>query len=279
MGWVTRKGRRYFYEVKRQGNKVRKIYVGTDVIGRAAELVIECRRERREEVRRWIKKSTAAFASLASIDSELVVELAAAVYATTGLRLNVQAARRTVRTQGSTFMPSSTPQIGLPAVETATYKELRDRASRGDREAAAALLPLLNRHPELKERWGDLSRVALSRWIELVCGQDEVAAQAVIARVADLVESVWYERSDKLEELLARHVGLLWLQTHYFDIQIASAMVRTKPEQAYLGNRQQRAQKAYEAAIKALSEYQTRVHKPRSKRVRSRLAESMLAPH
>ena len=133
------------------------------------------------------------------------------------------------------------------------------RASRGDREAAAALLTLVDQHPELRSRWGDLSRIALNRWLTLVAGTDEVALKALHAEVMDVIRSLRSDSADSMEDLLARRVGMLWLQMHYFDVMVADATTRTPKEQEFLVKRQTATEKAYSEAILTLRDFQAGV--------------------
>lgn len=89
------------------------------------------------------------------------------------------------------------------------------------------------------------------------------------AKVLEVVQSLRRDTADPLEELLARRVGLLWLQVHYFDVQVAAAMTRTPREQDYLVTRQTGAQGAYSLAVEALNDFQTGVRR----RVRARPAD------
>ena len=270
MGWETRNGRRYFYKCQRDGHQVRKIYVGTGDVGRAAELALECRRERRDLVRQWLHEADHKFAELDAIDAELAVGLAAVLFTQHGVRMDSRAARRIHRKQGEVAMGQTVREIRLTPVEQEQWQHLSEQASRGDREAAAALLPFLDAHPWLQDRLGDLSRLALNQWLELVGGRDAVAVRATHGKVMQLVDSLRQDASDPLEELLARRAGLLWLQVHYFDIQLAQSTSRTEQEQEFLAKRQRTTDQAYATAIQALSDYQGRRvtnHRPSRKRV------------
>lgn len=270
MGWETRNGRRYFYKCQRDGHQVRKIYVGTGDVGRAAELALECRRERRDWIRQWLHEADHKFAELDAIDAELAVGVAAVLFAAHGIRLDTRAARRINRKHGETVMAGNVRETPLSPEERETWQELREQSSRGDREAAAALLPFLDAHPQLQDRLGDLSRLALNQWLELVGGRDAVAVRATHGKVMQLVDSLRQDATDPLEELLARRAGLLWLQVHYFDIQLAQSTSRTEQEQEFLAKRQRTTDQAYATAIQALSDYQGRRvtnHRPSRKRV------------
>ena len=89
MGWEIRNGRRYYYQSQRDGDKVRKIYVGSGDVGRAAELALECRREQQQRVRDWLRLATTKFAELDAIDAEVAVGRAAILYAQYGILLGV----------------------------------------------------------------------------------------------------------------------------------------------------------------------------------------------
>ena len=258
MPWALRNGRKYFYVSQREGDKVRKIYIGGGDIGRAAELTLEVRKERQERVRTWLRETAATYAELDAIDAELVIDLAAYLYATHGFLMNAHSARRTIKSKGISMI-ESVRKVPLPPTELAKWNELRLRASRGDREAAAALLPVVDQHPELRSRWGDLSRIALSRWLTLVAGADEVTLKALHAEVLDVIRSLRRDSADPMEDLLARRVGLLWLQMHYFDVQVADATTRTPREQEFLVRRQTVTEKAYAEAIMILRDFQAGV--------------------
>ncbi len=175
MAWETRDNRPYFYRSVRDGATVHKVYVGTGDAGRAAELAIEMRREREQEVRDWLHQATQSFDELDAIDAELAVGLSAVLFARFGLRMDVRAARRTARKQGDSAMKGAICDPPLSPGEKEIWQQLRERASRGDREAAEQLLPFLDRHPQLHARLGDLSKRALNHWLDLVAGRDEAA--------------------------------------------------------------------------------------------------------
>ena len=257
MAWETRNGRRFFYISQRDGGQVRKIYVGSGDVGRAAELALECRREQQQRVRDWLHLATTKFAELDAIDGELAVGLAAILYAECGILLNARAARRILRRKENAVTEGPVGEPTLPSEDHATWLQLRERASRGDREAAA-LLPFLEQHPELRDRLGDLSQLSLSGWLDLVAGSDDAAKGSRHAKVRQLAESLRRDTTDPLEELLAWRVGRLWLQKRYFDLQLAAAMCRTTREQEFLAKRQRATAEAHMAAIQALRDDQDR---------------------
>ena len=155
-------------------------------------------------------------------------------------------------------MEETVREIGLTPEERETWQHLREQASRGDREAAADLLPFLDEHPQLQDRLGDLSRLALNKWLELIGGRDAVAVRATHGKVMQLVGSLRLNAADPFEELLARRVGMLWLQAHYIDVQLAMATSRTPQEQEFLAKRQRTTEQAYSGAIQTLRDYQDR---------------------
>ena len=133
MTWESRNGRRYFYRSQRDGAQVRKIYVGAGDAGRAAELAIDLRREQRQRVRDWLHQTALTFEELDAIDAELAVGLAAVLFARFGQTMDARAARRTARKQGASVMESAYCDPPLSPSEQETWRQLRERASRGDR--------------------------------------------------------------------------------------------------------------------------------------------------
>ena len=256
MAWETRKGQRYFYRSVRDGDIVHKVYVGCGDAGRAAELALDVRREQEQQVREWLSRATKTFAELDAIDAELAIGLAAELFTRFGLHMDVRAARRTIRKLGDLAMEGAICDPPLSPDENETWRQLRERASRGDPEATEQLLPFLDRHPQLQTRLGDLSRHALNRWLDLAAGRDEAAKQATHAQVMELIGSLQQNKDDPLEQLLTRRIGLLWLQVHFVDVQLAMAVTRTHREQAFLDKRRGIAQAAYATAIQTLGAYQ-----------------------
>ena len=96
----------------------------------------------------------------------------------------------------------------------------------------------------------------LNRWLDLVAGRDEIAKRTTHAKVLQLIASLQRDATDPLEQLLTRRAGMLWLQAHYVDIQLAQAMSRTPKEQEFLAKRQHITQQAYATAIRAVRDYQ-----------------------
>lgn len=266
MGWEDRNGRKYFYLSQRNGHKVRKVYVGCGEAGRAAELALECRQEAKNRPRDWLREAVRKFTPLDAIDAELTVGLAAVLFAVWGILLDARAARRIVRKQEEMVREETVREIHLTPDEREIWQLLSEQTSRGDREAAAALLPFLDEHPQVRDRWGDLSRLALTSWLDLVAGRNEIGKGTIHAKVLRLIDSLRRDADDPLERLLAQRVGRLWLQLKYVDIQLAEAMSRTPQEQEFLAKRQLATQQAYAATTQALRDYQVRGSKSSQQR-------------
>ncbi|MBC7818269.1 MAG: hypothetical protein IAG10_15390, partial [Planctomycetaceae bacterium] len=259
MAWEDRNGRKYFYLSQREGNKIRKIYFGCGEAGRAAELALECRREAKNRPRDWLREAARKFAELDAIDAELAVGLVAILFAQYGIRMDTRAARRiNRRRRGDQIKEGTVCETSLTPKEQETWQRLCEQASRGDQEAAAALLPFRDEHPQLTDRLGDLSKLALNNWLNLVAGRDEVGKRTIHAKVLRLIDSLRRDTDGPLERLLTRRVGLFWLQLKYVDIQLAEAMSRTPQEQEFLAKRQLATQQAYAATTQALRDYQAR---------------------
>lgn len=258
MPWVDRNGRKYFYFTPRQDNKIRKIYVGCGDAGRAAELALECRRDQRRAVRDWLRNAATKFEELDKIDAELTVGLAAVLFAECGIGLDARAARRINRKQKEMVMEETVREINLTPAEREMWQQLCEQITRGDRAAAAALFPFLEKHSQLKDRLGDLSLLALKSWLDLVAGRNEIGKRTIHAKVLRLIDSLRRDADDPLERLLTQRVGLLWLQLKYVDIQLAEAMSRTVQKQQFLAKRRVATHQMHTAATQTLQDYQAR---------------------
>ena len=75
----------------------------------------------------------------------------------------------------------------------------------------------------------------------------------------DLIRSLRSDSADPMEDLLARRVGMLWLQMHYFDVLVADAMPRSPKEQEFLVKRQAATEIAYAEAILTLRDFRAGV--------------------
>ena len=143
-------------------------------------------------------------------------------------------------------------------------KHLRDLlqcASEGDTDASEAARLLLDETPEMWCRLGDLSQHAVSTWIGLLSGTDELLKEATRQKVGNLARSLVLDATNPLEELLVQRVIATWLQVHHADSLISRMKQGTRTQ---LLKRQQAAQRQHLAAIRGLDALQRKQHSGRA---------------
>ena len=265
MAWVERNGHHYFYLSQRHGKRVRKIYVGQGDTAQVAELLLATRKEQRDAPREWLRKTAEIYTQLDVIDACMTLEMSAILFARARIHLDSRIARRTLLTIKGQKMAEQFAKEILPLEDENAWQQLSKRASRGDREAATALMPILDSNPQLVDRWSDLSRVALNRWLDILSGGNELTKKATHIRILELVRSVRQFDNDPLEKSMAQRIGILWLQVNYFDTQAALVTPRTPTEQTFFAKRQKDAQKLYTDAAMSLREYQSHLADSKSR--------------
>ena len=110
-------------------------------------------------------------------------------------------------------------------------RELLERASAGDQAASESARSLLAESPELWCDLGDISRHAVTTWIAVVAGSDELLKDATRHKMDDLIQSLQQDASNPLEALLVQRVAATWLQLQHADLQAARV---TETTQAHL---------------------------------------------
>ena len=128
--------------------------------------------------------------------------------------------------------------------------ELSKKVEQGDRKAQERVIWLLDRHPDIADFLGDLSRRAEKALIEATSGV--FAFQFARARHANAMrQELLSERSTPLEKMAAQNVVASWLQIQVIDENFASAAKRGIHLSEWT-KMQERAAKRYQNALKSL---------------------------
>jgi hypothetical protein len=125
------------------------------------------------------------------------------------------------------------------------FRELVRRARGGDVSALPQLRAALVAHPEVVDHVGDLERVVVRAWAELLGGGDAVSTEAVRQKAEQL--------RAELEGLLVGQVVAGWLEMSHAQLQAADAGKVTPPHATFRLKRAESAQRRYLAAIKMLT--------------------------
>jgi hypothetical protein len=141
--------------------------------------------------------------------------------------------------------------------------ELKARAEAGDATAVEQIGRVLDAHPDVWRRYGDLARDLRSAWLRLAAGGELLKIECVRKYVAEMERELTGPAASRLEKLLGERVIACWLQLQLGDAEAAAA---ANGHNAGLRkdavDRQALAARMFEKASKALATHQALV-KPR----------------
>jgi hypothetical protein len=130
---------------------------------------------------------------------------------------------------------------------------LVERATKGDATALPQLRRLLDESPERWREHGDLAALARDNWVHLAAGQNLLLDECLTRQAAEFRKEVAGETPSPLEQHLADHVVVCWLQVSYYDSLIAQTRESTPARFRLLQQRRDGAHRRYLAAIKTLA--------------------------
>src|SRR5262245_8971495 len=129
------------------------------------------------------------------------------------------------------------------------------QARKGDTAVLPRLRELLDGHPILWQRYGDLAAQAERLWVALAAGPDQYLRECLLRQAAAKRQELAGPDAGPVERLLVERVVMTWLQLSYFDAVTAQAAAKDElPKLAlYRGKRQAQAQRAHLSAVAALT--------------------------
>src|SRR5262245_35778519 len=90
----------------------------------------------------------------------------------------------------ATTAPPAPPAAQALPFDEASFRLLVEGANGGDRQALLRLRRLLDEHPRIWQRAGDLSALAERAWTGLLVGRDRLGAESVARTVGALKEAL-----------------------------------------------------------------------------------------
>lgn len=269
MGWELRDGRRRVYvRSTRTGSRVRHEYFPAGAAAEAAAALDERRRRERAAQRDAREKCRRAWHQTAGPLSDLAAGtdlLLAARLLQLGYhrhdRGRWRARREPLMTTGNPTNTTPPPTAAPDVMEV--LGELKARAEAGDATAVEQIGRVLDAHPDVWRRYGDLGRQIRSAWLRLAAGGEPVRIECTRKYVAEMEAELVGPNDGRLAKLLADRVVACWLQVQIAD---AEAAATASGSNAGLRKdavaRQALAERNLERAAKALATHQALV-KPR----------------
>lgn len=234
--------RGYYSRSVRDGDRVRRVYLGNGPAARLAALLDEQRRSERlaRSVAWHAGEATraAAEARLRELDglTELITR---ATLLAAGFHKHDRGAWRrrrmhddgavtgmgtgsgTLQGDGAAPVPDELSAHGDRPLTEDELRELLGRAEQGDRTVLPALRRLLDAAPDLWKHCGDVARQSEALWIDLIAGRDLLVRESPTRLVAALKAELAGPDAPPLERLLAERVAACWMQTAQADAAFA----------------------------------------------------------
>jgi hypothetical protein len=139
-----------------------------------------------------------------------------------------------------------------PAV-AAELRKVTAQARAGDASALPRLRRLLDGHPEIWERAGDLERVVVRAWAELLAVGDPVALEAVRRKAEQLRAELEGDAPTPLERLLVGQVVAARLAMGHAQAQEAGREERSLGQARFALGRSESALRRYLSAVRTLA--------------------------
>jgi hypothetical protein len=257
MGWERRGRHRYFFWRKKVRGKESRTFVGRGPEAELAAALEQMRREQSEQQRRRRRAEQARW--------EAADEALARVVAVT--KLLVRAAlrgggyhqhqrgewrkRRNGKEQAVT--KQQTPVEQLTAEEQERLHTLLEKAQQGDRSVVDALKVALDQHPAIWHRCGDLAAQALSAWVNLTAGENQLVKESLQRKVEAMHLEIGGAAPSPLEKLLVERIVISWVQVGQADAAVAQARSSNLEVHRVLVQRQGCAQRRLLEGVRQLA--------------------------
>jgi hypothetical protein len=134
---------------------------------------------------------------------------------------------------------------------TSSMQTLVQRGMDGDRTVLPALRELLTTRPELWIHLRTLGMQVEHAWIQVLAGEDLVAQEVLAQQLQALKVELGGPNPTPLEQLLIDRIVVSWVQVCQADLW---AVRHVTQHDAWIAQRQDRAQARLLAAIKALAQ-------------------------
>jgi hypothetical protein len=139
-----------------------------------------------------------------------------------------------------------------PADHRAALEALVERANRADTGALAELRAYLDRHPEIWQTCGDLSKCAERAWLELLSGE-ALAAESIKRHIEQLRADLAGSHPTAMELLLVNRAVMCYLAVQHAELVSARTDTASTAQSALRLKRCESAQRRLLAALRMLA--------------------------
>jgi hypothetical protein len=156
---------------------------------------------------------------------------------------------------GSEAVGEGTVSSDLKREDLTGLLELNRRAKAGDQTAVEELRRLLDEHPEIWRKVGDLASLAHRTWLRLAASVDPLTTEAVARHVADLETRLTGDDPSPLERLLVQQAVIAWLRLQHATLEAARETgEKSLPKAGFNVRRVESAQRCFDMSLKSLNQ-------------------------
>lgn len=143
-----------------------------------------------------------------------------------------------------------------PGVEPAVGAELRSlvqKAQAGDVSVLPRLRQILDTHPEIWQHGGDLEKIVVRGWVDLLSGNDPLSKETVLRKAEQLRADLEGENPAPLEKLLVGVVVSNWLELSHAQLNSAAPGEKLRGQAGYNLKRAESVQRRYVQSMRMLA--------------------------
>lgn len=129
---------------------------------------------------------------------------------------------------------------------------LVEKAKRGDPAALPRIREILDRHPEIWQRVGNVTTMAEQAWLAVLAAGNPLAVESLTRTVAEMRAELAGGPNTRLERMLVDQIILVWLEFSYVQA-ISANSGGDLAEQNGLLKRVESAQRRHASAVKLLT--------------------------
>jgi hypothetical protein len=145
------------------------------------------------------------------------------------------------------------PSSALSPAVAAELRDLVQQAKAGDVSVLPRLRALLDGRPEIWKCIGDLERIVVRSWVELLAGDDPLSREAIRRKVEEFRAELEGNAPTPVERLLIGQIVSTWLEMNHAQLAAVEPGRTTLGQASLTLKRAESVQRRYLQAIRTLT--------------------------
>lgn len=222
MAWEPRSRGFFYYESKRQGNRITKEYFGRGIA--AALIAATLLKQKQQRTAFWTKRRI-----LLKNLRQIHVLIRSFFQFSRQLEWLLRFIEKEAKPGILQALSPENSMISQPTLPLPTIQEAMKRAKQGDPEA---LPQLIEQEPSLWQHFTDLARQAQESQLNALAGDDQFLKASIQAKFNALRKELGDGSSPVLEQIIIERILISWLQAQHADLLLA----KTAPDDSRITN-------------------------------------------